>query len=64
MKAKQIVVRADWMKACGYPEEDVTMDVTFTYPRTLPDGTRMFDVVRPDGRPWTVAEWRCAKVIE
>ena len=61
-QSMKITVSAAWMAQCGYAAQDTVMEVTRVHPQRLPDGTRMFDVIRPDGSPWTVAEWRCKAI--
>lgn len=60
----QVVIKAEWLKACGYRADgNRIFKVLETLPTLLPDGTRMF-VVDHDGHRWTVAEWRCESVQE
>ena len=54
----KITVRADWMKACGFPAVDTEMEVIAMLGK-LPSGDKIYSVIRPhDNRVWAVSDWR------
>jgi hypothetical protein len=54
----KVTVRADWMKACGYAAIDTEMEVVRVL-GTMPNGRdQMYEVILPNGRLWTVSDWR------
>lgn len=57
----KIIVRADWMKACGFEARDTEMEVIAVCGK-LPSGDQIYKVIRPnDNREWTVSDWRLVK---
>jgi len=59
---QKVVVKGSWLAACGFNTvENTAMEVLRVLPRALPDGTRFYEVKRPDGATWLVNDWRIVR---
>jgi len=54
----KVTITKEWLKACGYKSDGNRTFEVIKVLGQLPDKTSMY-VVDFNGRPWTIAEWRC-----